>query len=67
MSVDQHGSFYSKNATMLKCVTSQNVGNDNLVDVEVSFGGLRKYVPEQFEYVSDPAISMVEPKTTILR
>lgn len=52
---------------MLKCVTSQNAGGDNLADVEVNFGGLQKHVPEQYEYVSDPDISMVEPKSSILR
>lgn len=48
-------------------MTSQQVANQDEVEVEVNFGNLRKLVPEKFIYEKDPEISMIEPKKTILR
>ncbi|KAL4226893.1 Plexin b2a [Mactra antiquata] len=54
------------NETTLECVTSQLVTNERNADIQVDFSGLKKLVPEQFEFVDDPDISMIEPKNTIL-
>ncbi|XP_052284342.1 plexin-A4-like isoform X2 [Dreissena polymorpha] len=56
----------SANVSTLECVTSQQIANDNSLDIEVNFGGHRKLAPEKFTYVSDPNIFAIEPKETIL-
>jgi len=52
---------------MLKCVTSQNIANENTLTIEVNFGGRKKHIQELYTYVSDPIISRVEPLTTFIR
>nr|KAG5704612.1 hypothetical protein BaRGS_031876 [Batillaria attramentaria] len=56
-----------RNHTMLQCVTpKQAATTSDKVNVEVSFGGHKKTVPEQFTYKDDPNITMIEPTKSIL-
>ncbi|XP_071081930.1 hepatocyte growth factor receptor-like isoform X2 [Haliotis cracherodii] len=54
------------NKTVIECKTSQHISDDNKVEVEVNFGGLKKLVPKTFEYITDPTITLIEPKSAIL-
>lgn len=55
-----------RNYTMLECVTPKQSGSSDKVKVEVSFGGHKKTVLEQFTYREDPTIHMIEPDKSIL-
>ncbi|XP_041349997.1 plexin-A4-like isoform X2 [Gigantopelta aegis] len=58
--------FIRSNKTTLECRTSQHTAATDDVEVEVSFGGLKKLVPERFLYLKDPTITMIEPRRSIL-
>ncbi|RUS75195.1 hypothetical protein EGW08_017054, partial [Elysia chlorotica] len=55
-----------RNQTAIECRIPAQSGNNPSVDVEVSFGGSRKSVPQQFVYAADPTIMMIEPLKSIV-
>ncbi|KAL3853671.1 hypothetical protein ACJMK2_017194 [Sinanodonta woodiana] len=56
----------SYNATSIECLTSQQTANMDKVDIEVSFGGLRRLATDKFTYINDPEITNIEPSKTIV-
>lgn len=51
----------------MECITSQHVAAQDIVDVEVSFGGYKRLLIPKFTYVEDPTITAIEPTKSILR
>ncbi|KAK6175621.1 hypothetical protein SNE40_014038 [Patella caerulea] len=54
------------NMTALEFKTPMKSSSDDKAHVEVDFGGYRKRVDNKFTYTVDPAITMIEPKRSIL-
>ncbi|KAK3804123.1 hypothetical protein RRG08_047200 [Elysia crispata] len=55
-----------RNQTAIECKIPAHSGKSPSIDVEISFGGNRKSVPQQFVYEVDPSIAMIEPLKSIV-
>lgn len=56
-----------QNKTTLECKIPAQPSKNTVVRVEVSFGGYRKEVPEEFTYSPDPTVVNIEPLKSIMR
>ncbi|GFO15466.1 hepatocyte growth factor receptor, partial [Plakobranchus ocellatus] len=54
------------NQTAIECLIPAQPDKKTSVNVEVSFGGHRKVVPQSFVYSTDPSITMLDPLKSIV-